>query len=295
MSDKESFQGELGNTTGLGDGDMGNDLPDIADLSIHALSDKDHINAESKLKTECGTDSAEGSSRVISDEKQKDFPGKCAQDSVKNDKIRSKVATPILLGNKDKASSSPATDVSSMDQAHDNDPVSCSDIEINMPTELTVERKALSEPSNEDTGADSDAEESDIDSNAEDSDVDSDDSNVFDDAAFDYDSEGEAVEYYRPPPPEAPQVPPLERFLNSLSEIPAEDITNMDKCHVCKGAYKVLGVLAEIPVRLMCTHVVGKECLGAWMGPVDEGGWGSRKCPVCNGKIVVPGEEESGQ
>ena len=204
---------------------------------------------------------------------------------IKNECIQRTSANHAPYINDEKASKKPLSGSSPVTAASGECPVTKSGLD--RLSESTGLAESIEEPaapvaaSNEDT---------DVESVAEDSDVDSNDPNIFDEGIFDYDSDGEMVEYYHPPLQADNQGTPLERFLASLSEVPAEEVTNMEKCQICNGAYKVLGVLKEVPVRLLCTHVVGKECLGVWLGPVDEGGWGSRKCPVGREGIVVPGE-----
>lgn len=128
-------------------------------------------------------------------------------------------------------------------------------------------------------------------------------SDVFDEDAFDYDSDGDIIfalptktdnEKETPAYVVDPEViderTPLQRFLASFSDEPANCIEENENCGICGGKLKVLGKIAESSLRLHCGHKFGRECLEVVLKPVTEGGWGSRKCPICRAAIVVPGE-----
>lgn len=88
------------------------------------------------------------------------------------------------------------------------------------------------------------------------------------------------------------QVPPFISFVNGLISLELDDLPDDDeddlKCPICREKYRE-GESDEMPLELPCGHVIGRECLLAWLSTFADSRAGGHKgsCPTCRGQIPV--------
>lgn len=93
------------------------------------------------------------------------------------------------------------------------------------------------------------------------------------------------------------QVPPFIAFVNGLISLELDDLPDDDeddlKCPIRREKYRE-GESDDMPLELPCGHVVGRECLLAWLSTFADFGAGGQKgtCPTCRGHMLV--EERMG-
>ncbi len=78
-----------------------------------------------------------------------------------------------------------------------------------------------------------------------------------------------------------------ETFVGSLNVLPPSDLTEDNKnCHICLEPFQKVWN-AEQPVRLPCTHVVGKDCLLKWLqsSPTN---MNNNTCPIVSHPFPFP-------
>ncbi|KAG7009667.1 hypothetical protein G7Y79_00002g007820 [Physcia stellaris] len=85
----------------------------------------------------------------------------------------------------------------------------------------------------------------------------------------------------------------VARFIESLPIISNENIAKDDRCGICCTPYGNAGLWdengeTERARKLLCSHILGENCLRILLAPKDEGGWGQTTCPLCRADIVVP-------
>lgn len=85
----------------------------------------------------------------------------------------------------------------------------------------------------------------------------------------------------------------VTRFVESLPIIPDEDIAEDDRCGICCTPYGNVGLWnehgePEKARKLLCSHMLGEDCLRMLLAPRDQGGWEQTTCPLCRADILVP-------
>ena len=157
---------------------------------------------------------------------------------------------------------------------------------------LHIETASNATPNPENTEEDPEADTNALfDSDAEGSDI-------FDEDDYEYDSDGNIILSFDAETdttsadrdaidPTSFKITPahIDRFIDSLPVIQFTDLDLGDqKCGVCHSRYQVLGQTNELALQLCCGHVVGRKCLGVWLGEM-----GRRSCPVCERGLPVWG------
>lgn len=75
----------------------------------------------------------------------------------------------------------------------------------------------------------------------------------------------------------------VEKFIDALPTVNSESLAEDDRaCGICREPYDKL----EVAVKLPCTHVFGKPCLAALLGPKPEG-WEHTMCPLCRAEAPL--------
>ena len=85
----------------------------------------------------------------------------------------------------------------------------------------------------------------------------------------------------------------VTRFIESLPIISNENIAKDDRCGICCTPYGNAGLWdedwePEKARKLLCSHLLGENCLRMLLNPKDQGGWEQTTCPLCRADILVP-------
>ena len=82
-------------------------------------------------------------------------------------------------------------------------------------------------------------------------------------------------------PTTGPKIIGAEAFLKSLPLVSLKDLSEDNKdCLICLESYSDPRKNSEVPVRLPCNHVMGKDCLQRWLRSSDSNS-NNNTCPMC--------------
>ena len=81
------------------------------------------------------------------------------------------------------------------------------------------------------------------------------------------------------------------KYVGHLQEVEFKELADDDRrCCICLTSYNDRSRYSgeeETPIRLGCGHVLGADCFLTLIGPKEDGGWESDKCPICRAKIAI--------
>ena len=81
-------------------------------------------------------------------------------------------------------------------------------------------------------------------------------------------------------------------FLESLSSLPLQNLPEDNlACDICLEQYRDTQ-RSDDPVRLPCTHIIGKACLGDWLKSSAQNA-NNNKCPICRTVLFKRGIDPS--
>ena len=88
----------------------------------------------------------------------------------------------------------------------------------------------------------------------------------------------------------------IDIHYDSTSDSPVDQLSKDEPKMTRRGVDYVETSLLDPPIRLPCSHIFGRACVGQWFSPKRSMGGGSDTCPVCRAKIfVVESPEEKGE